>query len=69
MHIVEVMGYGDFDIQQTHSVWVNVDAPKKSKVIFPNADNDENPDAIIQELKRQGYREVKTQCVTYGGNF
>jgi hypothetical protein len=70
MVVIEIQGYGDFDIVQTKSVWVHSELPKSFKIEHLNlvgADRDSN--RIEKLLKKNGFKRAHTQAVTYGGNY
>jgi len=69
MKVITVEGYGDFDMPYTDSVWVNESLGKKDKVELGDFSNDREPDNLIKALKQQGFRPIKPQSITFGGNY
>jgi hypothetical protein len=71
MIIIELKRPGDFDIWQTHSVWINPDLDKKSFDVSVLGDfgDDREPDNAVKQLKSHGFRKISTQDVEIGGNL
>ena len=71
MVFIEIQGYGDYDIVQTRSIWVNPELPKSFKIEqlhLGDVDADRTPDRIEKLLHEQGFKQVHTQAVIYGGD-
>ena len=72
MVFIEIQGYGDFDTLQTRSIWVNPNLPKSFKVERPrlgDVGNDRTPDRIERLLHEQGFKQVHTHKIEFGGNY
>ena len=65
--IIEVRGWDC--CRYTESIWINPCWDTDSKVNISNADNDRNPDALHKELRRQGFKKINAQVLTFGVNF
>lgn len=69
MVVLELKRYGDFDILQTHSIWVNTDLDTFDAKSIGCFDNDKELDSAIKALKLAGFENVKTKSITVGGNL
>jgi len=67
MVFVEIMVYGDFDIQQTDSIWCG-EGPIPPFDRCENTNKTEDVEKYIKELKKNGFKKVKTVNVKFGGN-
>lgn len=71
MLIVEVQGWGDFDMPYTHSVWALDTKQSLSDLGLSSTEfaNDRNSDNIIKRLKELGFKKIKNQNLTFGSNL
>lgn len=71
MVVIEVQGYGDYDVPVTQSVWINPDLDNKSFEVssLGNFGDDHNDSSIIKKLKAHGFKQVPTSKVIWGGNW
>lgn len=72
MFVVRVQGWDCCAI--THSFWYHPDLPKGTKlsdlgIKGTEFDDDRNPDNLIKALKKLGFKGIKDQTITYGGNY
>lgn len=72
MLVVEVQGYGDFDILRTEALFYHPDMNKKSSFNVSSLGdfgNDKTPDRLIAALKKAGFKPLHSQQITFGGNY
>jgi hypothetical protein len=72
MIIVQVRGYDC--CAYTHSIWYHPDLPKGTKISELGLDSkdfaeDREPDNLIKALQARGFKGVKDQAISYGGNY
>lgn len=67
MVVVLVEGYDCCSM--TDSIWINHDLPKGTKVNLGDFDNDRNSEKLRKELKKNGFKMLKVQTISYGGNY
>lgn len=54
MIILELKRYGDFDILQTHSVWINLNISSFDVATLEDFRNDRDPSNAIEQLEAAG---------------
>ena len=67
MKVIEVVGYDC--CRYTDSIWVNEDMSKKQKVNLGDFGDDRDKDNLYKALKGAGFKKVKQQEVSWGGNY
>jgi hypothetical protein len=58
----------------THSVWINPDLPKSTKIKDLGLESkdfadDREPEKLIAALRKQGFKKLDLQILGYGGNY
>ena len=71
MLFVEVKAYDDFDILYTDSIWYSdgYSSIKETGINEEGHKNHSDPRKVIKELKKMGFKEIKTDAITVGGNL
>lgn len=71
MLIVNVFSYGNFDMKCLESTWYHetLTSLKETGLSSSLFDNTQDPNDIVKELKKHGFRKAKTASLTCGGNF
>jgi len=72
MKVIEVklwQRYGDFDILQIDSVWINEKIPKNQDIDLPNFDSEGHTGKAYEYLRSIGFKKVETTEVSVGGNY
>jgi hypothetical protein len=72
MVVVRIEGYDC--CAMTHSIWINSNLPKGSRLWCKSLDenefaNDRDPDRLIQYLRKNGFKPADVKTISYGGNY
>lgn len=70
MVVVEVQCYGDFNMPYTDSVWIHtrIDSFKPSN-LSTDVSHDRDGEQTKRELKKLGFKCIKTKAVCCGGAY
>lgn len=71
MLIVNVMGFGDFDMKYLDSTWSHdvFSSLKDAGLCSSMFEDESDPNYLISKLKELGFKRVKTSELNFGGNL